>query len=170
MAKTDDVKDSGGSSTLTVPKEYVEVFRIGLLRELEHGGEWITGQAKEARRALEKLMHPSYYSPSERLREQDYDPFGCLGGPLRETQGDAEHLRRLGVGMTKSDVVLQGDPGGLKHSCEAVVKHLAELLTTMEIGGPETHDASAVIAWAAREGERLEAELVKAAERGEVVA
>ena len=164
MDKTNDVKGGGGSTTLTVPKEYVEVFRIGLLRELEHGGEWLAGQAKEARRALEKLMHPSYFSPSERLREQNYDPFGCLGGPLRETQGDAEHLTRLGVGTPKSDVVLQGDTGGLKHSCEAVVKHLAEFLAGFELGGPEGRKASTVIAWAAEEAERLEAELVKAAE------
>jgi hypothetical protein len=147
-------------TTLTVPKEHVEMFRFGLLRELEFDGQWIKSQAKEARKAMHRTLYAHWYSPDEQ-RDGPIDPFLCLGDPLREVQHDADHLRQLGFEKPKGDVTLIGEPQALKHSLESVVKHCARELSDTELGDPEIGQMAETAAWGTKEAERILAEMIE---------
>jgi hypothetical protein len=166
---------SGPLTTLTVPKEHIEMFRFGLLRELEFGGGWIKSQAGEALESMRRALHSDWYSPRER-RDGPFDPFLCLGGPLREVQHDAAHLCQLGLEKPKGDVALTGEPQALKHSLESVVKYCASELSDTELGGVEMRQIGETVAWATSEAARIKVEVIdpeiarREAEREEVAA
>lgn len=143
-------------ATLKVPKERVEVFRVGLLCELEENGTWLKEQAAEAREALEKVERPTWFRPDELPKDQ-FDPFGCIGGPLDYVQSAAESLRRLGHGKPTQDVVLSADPATLRFFLEAVAKYCGRVLKTTEFGDSTARNLADTAAWAAQEAQRVEA-------------
>lgn len=164
-----EVYGSGLAMDFTVPVEHIDAFRFGLLRELEHGGDWLKSQAKEARDEMHRAIYAAWHSPRERRDRSD--PFLCIGGPLREIQHDADHLRCLGFEKPEGDVVLIGEPHALKHSLEAVVKRCAKEFSGTELGGDEMRQMGETVAWATGEAARLEAESARReAERGKEAA
>lgn len=159
---------------LTVPRDYIEAMRQGLLRELKFNGEWLADQAKEANKGLTAVENPGWHHPDERPRDgESFDPFECIGGPFDYCHLTTDCLHDLQGAPSAPDgaVRLVGEAGGLKHMVMAAghdrtEKHLSEV----EFGGPEAVKAAEFVAWTAREAQRLEAEAVAQAEREKVAA
>jgi hypothetical protein len=145
-------------TTMKVPKEHVEAFRLGVLRELENGGDWLKSQADEVRRELDGDEHRPSTNP-------DRDPFDCIGGPLREIQHDAEVLRQLGTGKPRRAITVEGEASSLKHSTETLARFLSAELSQSEFGGDECNGKVATLSWAVAEAKRLEAEARPALEQ-----
>ena len=150
--------DGATPAKLKVPRAHLEAVRLGVLRELENGGDWLKSQADEVRRALDGDEHRPPTDP-------DLDPFLCLGGPLRELEHDAGVLRQLGVGRPKRAVTVSGEASALKHSLETTARFLSSHLAQSEFGGDETKAEVATLSWAVAEAERLEQEAQPALEQ-----
>ncbi len=137
---------------LTIPAEYVPVFRLGHLRTVEFSGNWVEQQADEARRALEK--------------DAEFDPFDCLTGPRNSVVNDLDVLRQLGSGPVTSPLTIEGEPNDLKHALEDVARYVCKDLDATEMVGEsvteedmtENHKVTTYFAaagWAVAEAERL---------------
>lgn len=159
---------------LTIPRDYIEPMRQGLLRELKFNGEWLADQAREANKSLAVVENPGWFPPEQRPRNgEDFDPFSCIGGPLDCCRLTADCLEDLGgaPNAPHGAIRLVGEASGLKHLVMAAGHDRVEKqLDAVEFGGPEAVKAAEFVAWTAREAKRLEAESVAQAEREKVAA